>query len=190
MKKTILTLALAAKLLTSSAFALNDYFWYSMAHQTIENGYSSVNSYGSEYSTDLSSFGSSFQSDYLSPGNFADYTAAKASLDSFYDNFNNQKLNNFAWQGTSFASSANELGSMIGFQVLKSTLDAEISDFTTYSESYLSTLTYISSSNYSTQSDALYSYYQSVPEPSTYGLIGIGALGVAFAARRRKVKAA
>ena len=27
-----------------------------------------------------------------------------------------------------------------------------------------------------------------VPEPSTYGLIGIGALGVAFAARRRKVK--
>jgi hypothetical protein len=29
-----------------------------------------------------------------------------------------------------------------------------------------------------------------IPEPSTYGLIGIGALGVAFAARRRKVKAA
>jgi hypothetical protein len=28
-----------------------------------------------------------------------------------------------------------------------------------------------------------------VPEPSTYGLIGIGALSVAFAARRRKVKA-
>jgi len=27
-----------------------------------------------------------------------------------------------------------------------------------------------------------------VPEPSTYGLIGIGALGVAFAARRRKLK--
>jgi hypothetical protein len=29
-----------------------------------------------------------------------------------------------------------------------------------------------------------------VPEPSTYGLIGIGALGVAFAARRRKAKVA
>ena len=29
-----------------------------------------------------------------------------------------------------------------------------------------------------------------VPEPSTYGLIGIGALGVAFAARRRKQKTA
>ena len=28
-----------------------------------------------------------------------------------------------------------------------------------------------------------------IPEPSTYGLIGIGALGVAFAARRRKQKA-
>lgn len=30
----------------------------------------------------------------------------------------------------------------------------------------------------------------SIPEPSTYGLIGIGALGVAFAARRRKLKTA
>jgi hypothetical protein len=29
-----------------------------------------------------------------------------------------------------------------------------------------------------------------VPEPSTYGLIGIAALGVAFAARRRKIKSA
>ncbi len=29
-----------------------------------------------------------------------------------------------------------------------------------------------------------------VPEPSTYGLIGIGALGLAFAARRRKSKVA
>ncbi len=29
-----------------------------------------------------------------------------------------------------------------------------------------------------------------IPEPSTYGLIGIGALGVAFAARRRKQKTA
>ena len=29
-----------------------------------------------------------------------------------------------------------------------------------------------------------------VPEPSTYGLIGIGALGLAFAARRRKLKSA
>lgn len=29
-----------------------------------------------------------------------------------------------------------------------------------------------------------------VPEPSTYGLVGIGALGVAFAARRRKLKSA
>ena len=28
-----------------------------------------------------------------------------------------------------------------------------------------------------------------VPEPSTYGLIGIGALGAAFAAHHRKVKA-
>jgi len=29
-----------------------------------------------------------------------------------------------------------------------------------------------------------------IPEPSTYGLIGIAALGVAFAARRRKIKSA
>ena len=29
---------------------------------------------------------------------------------------------------------------------------------------------------------------ENIPEPSTYGLIGIGALGVAFAARRRKIK--
>ena len=32
--------------------------------------------------------------------------------------------------------------------------------------------------------------YSTVPEPSTYGLIGIGALAVAFATRRRKVKSA
>ena len=32
--------------------------------------------------------------------------------------------------------------------------------------------------------------YGTIPEPSTYGLIGIGALGVAFAARRRKIKSA
>ncbi len=31
---------------------------------------------------------------------------------------------------------------------------------------------------------------QETPEPSTYGLIGLGALGVAFAARRRKLKTA
>ncbi|NBP89960.1 MAG: PEP-CTERM sorting domain-containing protein [Opitutae bacterium] len=29
-----------------------------------------------------------------------------------------------------------------------------------------------------------------IPEPSTYGLIGLGALGVAFVARRRKQKTA
>lgn len=29
-----------------------------------------------------------------------------------------------------------------------------------------------------------------VPEPSTYGLIGLGALGLAFVARRRKAKTA
>jgi hypothetical protein len=32
--------------------------------------------------------------------------------------------------------------------------------------------------------------YRPIPEPSTYGLIGLGALGVAFVARRRKVKTA
>jgi hypothetical protein len=39
--------------------------------------------------------------------------------------------------------------------------------------------------------DSLYALgYGTIPEPSTYGLIGIGALGVAFAARRRKLKTA
>ncbi len=38
--------------------------------------------------------------------------------------------------------------------------------------------------------DSMYALgYGTIPEPSTYGLIGIGALGVAFAARRRKQKA-
>jgi hypothetical protein len=39
--------------------------------------------------------------------------------------------------------------------------------------------------------DSIYALgYGTIPEPSTYGLIGIGALGVAFAARRRKAKVA
>jgi hypothetical protein len=39
--------------------------------------------------------------------------------------------------------------------------------------------------------DSMYALgYGTIPEPSTYGLIGIGALGVAFAARRRKIKSA
>ena len=37
---------------------------------------------------------------------------------------------------------------------------------------------------------AVFSNTPDVPEPSTYGLIGVGALGVAIAARRRKAKAA
>ncbi len=37
----------------------------------------------------------------------------------------------------------------------------------------------------------VYNYtVSSVPEPSTYGLIGLAALGLAFAARRRKLKTA
>ena len=47
----------------------------------------------------------------------------------------------------------------------------------------------LDSYSYST-SQIIYAGPFTVPEPSTYGLIGIGALGVAFAARRRKLKKA
>jgi len=43
--------------------------------------------------------------------------------------------------------------------------------------------------NYSYNTSSLnYANAPAVPEPSTYGLIGVAALGVAFAARRRKLK--
>jgi uncharacterized protein YjbI with pentapeptide repeats len=44
--------------------------------------------------------------------------------------------------------------------------------------------------NYAYNTSSLIYANAPVPEPSTYGLIGIGALGVAFAARRRKLKTA
>ena len=66
------------------------------------------------------------------------------------------------------------------------------------------TVSYLNWADFSTNSGAaglsLYTYEKNqiiyagpapaVPEPSTYGLIGIAALGVAFAARRRKQKIA
>jgi uncharacterized protein YjbI with pentapeptide repeats len=73
----------------------------------------------------------------------------------------------------------------------------------TYADLTGATVSYSNWADFSTNSGALglgsYSYDTSlinyagstpVPESSTYGLIGIGALGVAFAARRRKLKTA
>jgi hypothetical protein len=48
----------------------------------------------------------------------------------------------------------------------------------------------ITSASYNSAAGDLGLPTSSVPEPSTYGLIGIAALGVAFAARRRKQKTA
>ena len=190
MKKILLTLVLAGNLLTSSAFALDDYFWYTMADMTISNGYNQVNYLSTQYSDDLDSFDSSFQSAYLSSGKFANYTAAKSSFDAFYDDFNTQKLANLAYQPIAFVGAASSLGNMINDQGLKIALSSTISTFTAYSDTKRTQLTSAASYYNNTQSAALSSYYQSVPEPSTYGLIGLGALGVAFVARRRKQKTA
>jgi hypothetical protein len=50
--------------------------------------------------------------------------------------------------------------------------------------------TAITSASYIAAANDLGLPSSSIPEPSTYGLIGIGALGVAFAARHRKIKKA
>ena len=50
--------------------------------------------------------------------------------------------------------------------------------------------TAITSASYIAAANDLGLPSSAIPEPSTYGLIGIAALGVAFAARRRKIKSA
>jgi len=63
------------------------------------------------------------------------------------------------------------------YATLAATWATKISAEAPYNESITTLRAAVSSAN-------------AVPEPSTYGLIGIGALGVAFAARRRKAKVA
>jgi hypothetical protein len=68
-------------------------------------------------------------------------------------------------------------GTAAAFATLQAADATKISTQASYDQSVTTLRAAVSSAN-------------AVPEPSTYGLIGIGALGVAFAARRRKAKVA
>jgi len=187
MKKTILTLALAAQLLTPSVFAISqqDSDYADIAQQDIY----SVNNYRyivtQNGMNSLNGFSNSFQA-----GSLSNYATERAFLTSFYQDFNNQvigELKAIDYYGVIYAGNSIRL---ISDQSTRDYYTAQLTDLSNNStKPSINMLSIYASSYKSSQSAALNSYY-SVPEPSTYGLIGLGALGVAFAARRRKVKTA
>jgi PEP-CTERM motif len=186
MKKTILTLALAAQLLTPSVFAISqqDSDYADIAQHniyTLQNDSSYVFQNGV---SSLNSFYSSFQ-----VGSLSNYATERANWTAFYQDFNDYYIGYskaIAYYGVIWAGDSIR---PISDQSTRDYFTAQLTSDSVTMGINIASLSSYAGSLKSYQSSALNSYY-SVPEPSTYGLIGLGALGVAFVARRRKAKVA
>ena len=184
--KNILTLALGAQLLTASAFAISqqDMDIRDAAYRSITGMYNSYDVGLSDASFSLSVFKSSFN-----PGYTGTYTSDRAYLEGYYGYFNRNyigALKDIQYYGVIFVGlDINTISDL-------STRNNLTDDLATFSidAKYAETSLRLQAASYRNEKSVALNSYYNVPEPSTYGLIGIGALGVAFAARRRKQKTA
>ena len=192
MKKSIIKLALVFQILMPSAFAASDEdnLYYSSISTALSSGLSAFNNDGYQLKVELDSYNSGFSDAYLTAGAFDNYTAAKSSFDNFYANYQTELSNIINDAGAVYFSTSIMSENIIDIQMRSQSLDS-IQSFRDQVEYGVTLFLVTPAADYSrSQTTSLQTFWGVIPEPSTYGLIGIGALGLAFAARRRKLKKA